>query len=386
MVKKFLSGNEAFAYGVCLAKPHVISAYPITPQTTVVEKLSEMVECGMLKSEFVHVESEHSALTCAIGASSVGARAFTATSSQGLLYMAEGLTYASGGRFPIVMMNANRSTALPWNIYGDQRDSLSLLDHGWIQAYAEDAQEALDLALMGFYIAEHKDVLTPYMANLDGFTLTHTYETVEVPASEDADRFLPPFVTDNKMDVDNPKNLGFTAGPDTNTEFKYLEHQGILNVRAVVKECEDKFYEIFKRRYTGLTENYRTEDADYVIVTLGTIAGLCRDVVDELREKGVKAGLIRIRYVRPFPDAELTDALKNVKALAVLEKDISFGNEGTVYTNVNSALLKAELGVKTSNYIAGLGGRNIEKEQIEAIFDDLKNGVTGIKFVGLKEE
>ena len=386
MVKKFLSGNEAFAYGVCLAKPHVISAYPITPQTTVVEKLSEMVECGMLKSEFVHVESEHSALTCAIGASSVGARAFTATSSQGLLYMAEGLTYASGGRFPIVMMNANRSTALPWNIYGDQRDSLSLLDHGWIQAYAEDAQEALDLALMGFYIAEHKDVLTPYMANLDGFTLTHTYETVEVPASEDADRFLPPFVTDNKMDVDNPKNLGFTAGPDTNTEFKYLEHQGILNVRAVVKECEDKFYEIFKRRYTGLTENYRTEDADYVIVTLGTIAGLCRDVVDELREKGVKAGLIRIRYVRPFPDAELTDALKNVKALAVLEKDISFGNEGTVYTNVNSALLKAELGVKISNYIAGLGGRNIEKEQIEAIFDDLKNGVTGIKFVGLKEE
>ena len=386
MVKKFLSGNEAFAYGVCLAKPHVISAYPITPQTTVVEKLSEMVECGMLKSEFVHVESEHSALTCAIGASSVGARAFTATSSQGLLYMAEGLTYASGGRFPIVMMNANRSTALPWNIYGDQRDSLSLLDHGWIQAYAEDAQEALDLALMGFYIAEHKDVLTPYMANLDGFTLTHTYETVEVPEAEDADRFLPPFVTDNKMDVDNPKNLGFTAGPDTNTEFKYLEHQGILNVRAVVKECEDKFYEIFKRRYTGLTENYRTEDADYVIVTLGTIAGLCRDVVDELREKGVKAGLIRIRYVRPFPDAELTDALKNVKALAVLEKDISFGNEGTVYTNVNSALLKAELGVKTSNYIAGLGGRNIEKEQIEAIFNDLKNGVTGIKFVGLKEE
>ncbi|MBR1613663.1 MAG: pyruvate ferredoxin oxidoreductase [Succinivibrio sp.] len=386
MVKKFLSGNEAFAYGVCLAKPHVISAYPITPQTTVVEKLSEMVECGMLKSEFVHVESEHSALTCAIGASSVGARAFTATSSQGLLYMAEGLTYASGGRFPIVMMNANRSTALPWNIYGDQRDSLSLLDHGWIQAYAEDAQEALDLALMGFYIAEHKDVLTPYMANLDGFTLTHTYETVEVPEAEDADRFLPPFVTDNKMDVDNPKNLGFTAGPDTNTEFKYLEHQGILNVRAVVKECEDKFYEIFKRRYTGLTENYRTEDADYVIVTLGTIAGLCRDVVDELREKGVKAGLIRIRYVRPFPDAEFTDALKNVKALAVLEKDISFGNEGTVYTNVNSALLKAELGVKTSNYIAGLGGRNIEKEQIEAIFDDLKNGVTGIKFVGLKEE
>ena len=158
MTKKFLSGNEAFALGVSLAKPHVISAYPITPQTTVVEKLSELVESGELKSEFILVESEHSALSAAIGASAVGARTFTATSSQGLLYMTECLTYASGGRFPIVMMNANRSTALPWNIYGDQRDSLSLLDHGWIQAYAQDVQEALDLALMGFYIAEHKEI------------------------------------------------------------------------------------------------------------------------------------------------------------------------------------------------------------------------------------
>lgn len=169
-MKKFLSGNEAFAYGVLRAKVNVISAYPITPQTTVVEKLSEFVESGELKAEFIHVESEHSALSAAIGASCVGARTFTATSSQGLLYMAECLTYASGGRFPIVMMNANRSTALPWNIYGDQRDSLSLLDHGWIQAYALNAQEAFDLALMSFYIAEHKEVSTPLMVNLDGFT------------------------------------------------------------------------------------------------------------------------------------------------------------------------------------------------------------------------
>ena len=175
MAKKFLSGNEAFAYGVRLARPQVISAYPITPQTIVVEKLSEFVEDGSLNAEFIHVESEHSALSCAIGASSVGARAFTATSSQGLLYMAECLPYAAGGRFPIVMMNANRSTALPWNIYGDQRDSLSQLDSGWIQAYAGDAQEALDLALMSFYIAEHSEVSTPFMANLDGFVLTHTH-------------------------------------------------------------------------------------------------------------------------------------------------------------------------------------------------------------------
>lgn len=386
MTKKFLSGNEAFALGVCLAKPHVISAYPITPQTTVVEKLSELVESGELKSEFIHVESEHSALSAAIGASAVGARTFTATSSQGLLYMAECLTYASGGRFPIVMMNANRSTALPWNIYGDQRDSLSLLDHGWIQAYAEDAQEALDLALMSFYVAEHKDVATPFMANLDGFTLTHTYVVVDVPDAEQADEFLPPYETDNKISFDDPKNLGFSAGPDTNTEFKYKEHLGILNARKVIKECEDKFFKIFNRKYSGLIETYKTEDADFVIVTLGTISGLVKEVVDDLRDKGQKVGLLRIRYLRPFPNEEIVEALKNVKAIGVLEKDISFGNEGTVYTNVNSALHKAKLDVFSSNYIAGLGGRNIEKHQIEDIFTRLQSLNHEIVFVGLKEE
>ncbi|MBQ3928639.1 MAG: pyruvate ferredoxin oxidoreductase, partial [Clostridia bacterium] len=272
MAKKFLSGNEAFAYGIRLARPQVISAYPITPQTIVVEKLSEMVEDGSLPSEFIHVESEHSALSCAMGASSVGARAFTATSSQGLLYMAECLTYASGGRFPIVMMNANRSTALPWNIYGDQRDSLSLLDSGWIQAYAENAQEALDLALMSYYIAEHKTVSTPFMVNLDGFVLTHTYEVVDVPAAEQADEFLPPLETDNKMDLLHPKNLGFSAGPDHNTAFKYKEHIGLLNAADVITQAEKRFAEIFGRQYSGLVENYRTDDADYIIITLGSIA------------------------------------------------------------------------------------------------------------------
>ena len=182
-MKRFLSGDEAFAEGVRLARPQVISAYPITPQTVVVERLSEMVEEGQLAAEYVHVESEHSALSCAIGASATGARTFTATSSQGLLYMAECLTYAAGGRFPIVMMNANRATALPWNIYGDQRDSLALLDHGWVQAYAQDNQEALDLALMAYAVAEDPKVRTPFMVNLDGFALTHTYESVDIPDS-----------------------------------------------------------------------------------------------------------------------------------------------------------------------------------------------------------
>ena len=384
MARQFLSGNEAFAYGVRLARPHVISAYPITPQTIVVEKLSEFVEDGSLKSEFIHVESEHSALSCAIGASSVGARAFTATSSQGLLYMAECLPYAAGGRFPVVMMNANRSTALPWNIYGDQRDSLSQLDSGWIQAYAENAQEALDLALMSFYIAEHKKVSTPFMANLDGFVLTHTYEVVDVPTAEQADEFLPPFETDNKMSLSEPKNLGFSAGPDTNTFFKYKEHTGLLNVKEVVAEAESRFESIFGRHYSGLTESYKTDDADYIMITLGSISGLVREIVDKLREQGEKVGLLRIRYMRPFPNEEIAQAVKNAKSVAVLEKDISFGNEGTVYTNVNSALQKSVISVPTSNYIGGLGGKNISPQEIETIFEELKQGKSFVKFLGIE--
>ena len=383
MAKQFLSGNEAFAYGIRLARPQVISAYPITPQTIVVEKLSEMVEDGSLKSEFIHVESEHSALSCAMGASAVGARAFTATSSQGLLYMAECLTYASGGRFPIVMMNANRSTALPWNIYGDQRDSLSQLDCGWIQAYAENAQEALDLALMSYYIAEHKDVSTPFMANLDGFVLTHTYEVVDVPTASQADAFLPKFETENKLDLENPRNLAFSAGPDHNMAFKFKEHIGLLNAKKAVAEAEDKFADIFGRRYTGLTESYRTEDADYILITLGSIAGLVKETVDKLRDEGKKVGLLRLRYIRPFPNEEIANAVKNAKAVAVLEKDISFGNEGTVYTNVNSALHKANISVPSSNYIGGLGGKNISADEIETIFDELTKEQTRVKFIGI---
>ena len=383
MAKKFLSGNEAFAYGIRLARPQVISAYPITPQTIVVEKLSEMVEDGSLKSEFIHVESEHSALSCAMGASAVGARAFTATSSQGLLYMAECLTYASGGRFPIVMMNANRSTALPWNIYGDQRDSISQLDSGWIQAYAENAQEALDLALMSYYIAEHKEVQTPFMANLDGFVLTHTYEVVDVPDENQADEFLPKYETENKLDLNAPKNLAFSAGPQTNTLFKYKEHLGILNAKKVVTEAEEKFEKIFGRKYTGLTENYQTEDAEYILITIGSISGLVKETVDKLRNDGKKAGLIRIRYLRPFPNEEIVSAVKNAKALAVLEKDVSFGNEGTVYTNVNSALQKAGVSIPVSNFIGGLGGKNISADDIENIFSELKSGKSKVQFIGV---
>ncbi len=384
MAKKFLSGNEAFAEGIRLAKPEVISAYPITPQTIVVERLSEMVEDGSLNAAYIHVESEHSALSCAIGASAVGARAFTATSSQGLLYMAECLPYAAGGRFPIVMMNANRSTALAWNIYGDQRDSLSQLDSGWIQAYAENAQESLDLALMSYRIAENPAVSTPFMVNLDGFVLTHTYEKVDIPTSEQAQQFLPPYQTENKMDFENPKNLAFSAGPAHNFIFKYKEHKGLLSAREAIAETEKSFADIFGRSYSGLIETYKTTDADYILITLGSIAGLCRDVADRLRNAGKKVGVLRIRYMRPFPNAEVAMAVKHAKAVGVLEKDVSFGNEGAVYTNVNSALKKAGITAPSYNFIGGLGGKNISDSDVEQIFSAIAQGTQDVNFIGIE--
>ncbi len=389
--KAFLSGNDALAEGVKLARPQVISAYPITPQTTVVERLSEMVEEGSLKSEYIHVESEHSALSAAMGASSVGARTFTATSSQGLLYMAECLQYASGGRFPIVMMNANRSTALPWNIYGDQRDSLSQLDCGWIQVYVEDAQESLDMVLQSYVIAENKKVLTPIMINLDGFILTHTYELVQIPTSEEADKFVPPFETPNKMDLENPVNMAFSAGPGDNMEFKYQQHKAMIDAKKVIKDVDEAFNKQFGRKYGGMVEEYRCDDAEIVLVTLGSVTGLARIVVDELRASGLKAGVFRIRFLRPFPEEELINLAKHVKGIGVLEKDISFGYEGTVYTNVNSAIAKARVSIPSYNFVAGLGGRDISKDDVLEMFQYIKEGVEGtkkdfVKFIGLGVE
>ncbi|MDR3282396.1 MAG: hypothetical protein LBS92_02155 [Candidatus Methanoplasma sp.] len=385
MTREFISGNDALAHGVRLASPKVISAYPITPQTTVVERLSEMAEDGSLDAEFIHVESEHSALSCAIGASAAGVRTFTATSSQGLLYMAECLPYAAGGRFPIVMMNANRSIALPWNIYGDQRDSLMLLDSGWIQAYVQDAQEGLDLALMSYRIAEHPEVSTPFMINMDGFHLTHTYEVVDVPDKESADRLIPPFRPVGCIDPGSPQNIGFSAGPEHNVFFKYKAHCGMLRARDVIKETEQAFSRIFGREYSGLTEGYRCEDADHVLITLGSISGLCRGAADAARAEGIRAGVLRIRYMRPFPAEETVAAVSGAKSIAVLEKDISFGGTGTVFANVGSALFSAGLNMRASNYIGGLGGRDISIGDVRKIFSDMAAGKTGVRFIGIEE-
>lgn len=387
--KLFISGDEAVAHGVRLSRPHVIAAYPITPQTITVERLSEMVEQGELESTYMHVESEHSAISATMGASSVGARTFTASSSQGLLYMVEGLHYASGGRFPIVMMNANRSVALPWSIYGDQRDSLSQLDSGWIQVYVEDAQEALDMMIQAYKIAEHARVLTPMMVNLDGFILTHTYEMVEIPKQEEVDQFLPPFETPNKMCFDQPKNMAFSSQPDDNTEFKYQQHVAMMDAVAIIEDTDRAFGAQFGRQYGGMTEAYRCEDADAVLVTLGSITGTVRVVVDRLREKGLKVGLLKIRYMRPFPEKEIMELSHHIEAIGVIDKDISFGYEGTIFTNVNSALAKTDNSLFKKNFIGGLGGRDITKAEIEKMFMDLLDGIAGkeqesVQFFNLK--
>lgn len=386
--RQFVSGDEAVAIGVRLAKPKVIAAYPITPQTIVVERLADMVEDGSLDSEYMYVESEHSALSAVMGASVLGARTFTATSSQGLLYMAEVLYYAAGGRVPLVMMNANRSLALPWSIFGDQRDSLSQLDSGWIQVYVENAQESLDMIIQAYAIAEHEKVLTPVMVNLDGFILTHTYESVEVPAQEDVERFLPEFDLKQKMDLNNPKNLFFTSAPQHNIGFKYQQHKALLDSREIIKQVDARYKEVIGRGYGGLVDAYLCEDAEHIIVTLGSITGLVRDVVDELRAEGKKVGVLKIRYMRPFPEEEIREYTKSAKAIAVLEKDISFGYQGTVYTNVLAALINKN--IISLNYIAGLGGRDIKKSEIEQIFEEISQidapVENPIKFIGVEVE
>jgi pyruvate ferredoxin oxidoreductase alpha subunit len=366
---QFLSGNDAAAIGVGLAQPQVIALYPITPQTTLVERLAEWKADGLLAGQLLNMESEHSALSAVMGASALGVRTFTATSSQGLLYMSECLHYAAGGRFPIVMVNANRAVALPWSIFGDQRDSLSQLECGWIQLYAENAQEALDLTLQAFALAEDPAVQLPVMLNLDGFSLTHTYEPVQVPHQQEANRFLPPFRPSFRMSLDAPMSLGFSASPRDNVAFKMHQHQAMLRAASILEALDARFDTIFGRRYGGTVQNYRTDDADTVLVTLGSISGLARDVVDELRAEGKRVGLLRLRCLRPFPADALRRTLARVGRVAVLEKNMSSGFEGTVTTHVRAALQPLLTGQPTvDGYVAGLGGQDISRDTIRGLF------------------
>ena len=387
--KAFLSANEAAAHGVRLAKPQVIAAYPITPQTTLVEKLADFIADGQSDARYMMVESEHSAMAAALGASMMGARTFTASSSQGLLYMCEMLSYVSGARHPVVMADANRSTATPWNIYGDQRDSLAELESGWIQLYAENAQEAYDTILEAYKVAEDPDVMLPVMVNLDGFVLTHTYELLHTVDQDKVDAYIPYQQFANRMDLDNPKATCITAGPLYNMEFRYQQHQAMLNAVEKIKAADKAFGETFGRSYGGVVEAYKCDDAEAILITLGSVAGTTRCVVDEMREQGKKVGLLKIRCMRPFPAKEIVEIVKNAKFVGVLEKDVSFGFEGVVYTDVSSALKSAGVEIPAANYVGGLGGRSIYKTDIEKIYEELLAGTAKVgeaSFVNLRRD
>jgi len=387
--KAFLSANEAAAHGVRLSRAQVVAAYPITPQTTLVEKLADFLANGEADFNYMMVESEHSALAAAHGASMMGARAFTASSSQGLLYMCEMLPYVSGARHPVVMVDINRATATPWNIYGDQRDALAMRDSGWIMIFVESGQEALDAVIQAYKLAEDAGVMTPVMVNLDGFTLSHTYDLVEIPDQGLVDEFLPPFTTTNRMDMNDPKALCDIVGPNFHTEVRVMQQEAFEVAKRKIVEIDAEYGKIFGRSYGGLVEEYKTDDAEHVLVALGSVAGTVRVCVDALREKGEKVGMIKVRSVRPFPKEYFASLRGKFKSMGIISKDISFGYEGTLFTEVKAAMSCPT--TKFINYIAGLGGRDISKALLFEMFDKLKQNASGkemdeVQFLGLRWE
>lgn len=382
--REVIHGSRAVAEGVKLCDVEVIAAYPITPQTHIVEDLAKMVADGELDAEYVKVESEHSAMSACIGSSATGARTFTATSSQGLALMHEVLFIASGMRLPIVMANANRALSAPINIWNDQQDAMSERDCGWPQLYCETNQEVLDSTIQAFRIAEDKDVLLPVMVNLDGFVLTHTIEPVEIPDAEQVKKYLPDFKPQVSLNPDDPMTQGAFADPSCYMEFRLEQEKAMDRALGVIKKADEEFGKIFGRSY-GHTESYNMKNADIVLVTLGSVAGTIKEVIDSVDD----VGLLRIRTYRPFPKKEILDALKNAKVVAVIEKDVSIGiGEGALYTELKGLLYSSNLNPKTLGFIVGLGGRDVTLENIKEIISIAqkaeKEEVKEVSWIGLK--
>jgi pyruvate ferredoxin oxidoreductase alpha subunit len=366
-VPRQLEGSRAVAEAVALCRPEVICAYPISPQTHIVENLSALVKSGELSPcEFVNVESEFAAMSVAIGASATGARAYTATASQGLLYMTEALYNASGLGLPIVMTVANRAIGAPINIWNDHSDSMSQRDCGWIQLYAESNQEALDLHIQAFRLAE--ELSTPVMVCMDGFILTHAVERVDIPEQQQVDAFLPAFAPRQVLDPDEPITIGAMVGPEAFMEVKYLAHAKQMQALELVPQIAADFREAFGRDSGGLIRAYRAEDAETIVVALGSVLGTIKDTVDELREQGVKIGVVGITSFRPFPLDAVRAALCHAQRVVVLEKALAVGIGGIVSANVRMALA----GIQLHGYtvIAGLGGRPITKASLRGLFVD----------------
>jgi len=399
-----LSGDEAVAYAAKQSDVDIVAAYPITPQTIIVERFSEYVANGEVEAEFVCTESEHSALTACLAASATGARAFTASASAGLALMHEMLFVTSGCRAPVVMAIANRALSAPLNIHGDHSDTMVERDSGWIQIYVENAQEAYDSVIQAFKVAENPEVLLPVIVGLDGFTLSHTLENVSVLPDEVVKKFIGtrqfPNVTSHegknvpfRLDPENPMTMGPVALPDYYFEFKRQQEEAMRNALKVIQQVNDEYEQISGRRYgNGLLDTYRLEDAEIATVCLGSTAGTVKTVVDELREEGIKAGLLRIRVFRPLQSEAIVEALGNLKAVAVMDKCMSFGgNGGPVFHEVRHALYDSPKRPYVVNYIYGLGGRDTSPSQIRQIYKNLqeiaqaKRVTNLINYVGLRE-
>lgn len=362
---KQIEGSQGVAQAVALCRPQVVCAYPITPQTHIVEGIGAMVKAGTLKNcEFINVESEFAALSVSIGASAVGARAYTATASQGLLFMGEAVYNAAGLGLPIVMTVGNRAIGAPINIWNDHSDSMAMKDAGWIQLYAETNQEAADLHIQAFRIAEL--LSCPVMVCMDGFILTHAFERIEVPSQAKVDAFLPPFEPVQQLDPDNPYSIGAIVGPDAFSEVRYFAHQKHMEALDCIPSIAGEFAEAFGRESGGLVRPYRIEDAETVVVALGSVNGTIKDVVDQERDNGVKIGSVGICSFRPFPLAALCDLLEGARRIVCVEKSLAPGLGGMLAADVRMALRGHTMPVYT--VIAGLGGRPVTRMSLSDVF------------------
>jgi pyruvate ferredoxin oxidoreductase alpha subunit len=359
----------AIAEAAKLANVDVVSAYPITPQTHIVERLAELVANGELDAEYIPVESEHSALSACLGAAATGARVFTATAGQGLELMHEALYIASGMRLPIVMAVANRALSPPINIWGDHSDAMAVRDTGWIQIFTENGQEVVDNILCAFRIAGDQRALLPVMVHLDGFHLTHMIEPIYIPEQDEVDRFLPPHNYPMPLDPDRPVTMGGFGPPYVYTETKKAQVENLDASRYVIAECWAEFGEIFGRSYRPI-ESYRSGDAKTILLTMGSFGETAAGVVDKMRAEGKSVGLIKLRLWRPFPFAELREAVKNAEVLIVLDRAISFGGPGgPVCSEIKSALYSEKKKPKIASIVGGLGGRDITVADFEAIIN-----------------
>ncbi len=376
-------GSLAVAEAVRLCRPQVIAAYPITPQTHIVEALADMVANGKLDADYITVESEFSALSACLGASAAGSRTYSATTSQGLALMFEVCFNVAGMRQPIVMTIANRALGAPLSIWNDQQDSISLRDSGWLQFYAEDNQEATDLHYIAYRVAEDPSVSLPAFVCFDGFILSHTYEPVEQLNQADVDKYLPPFAPTERLDAADPISFGMYATPEYYHEFRYAHDKALKDSATVIKKAGEEFKALFGRDYSAMVEGYLLNDAETVLVAMGSICGTTKDAIDEMRAAGKKVGLLKVRVFRPFPASELAKALGGAQRVAVLDKNISLGSKGALALEIRDALYGSR--VPVYDYILGLGGRDVRKKDIKEIVARAEKG-QGDEFYGLRQE